>query len=705
MIIDELTLANTIKVINAAAQHLSLKVNIDHLSAGMPSKNLEALHIEAIAHKAGLHCSLQSVKPAEMQLPAIALNESGKLIFIFQDSQQNIMLIDDNLKKQSLSIAQWNQLTLKQSWLVIHDQVLDQRSISLHHKIPSWIRPILNEVRPFYRSLLIGSLAVNLLAVVIPLFTMNVYDRVVPNAAIDTLWVLAVGAFIAVVFDWLLKQARTKLADAAGRQIDVKVSSNLFSKIMGMRLENRPLSAGAYAKHVQEFDSVREFITSATLVSAIDLPFTLLFLLLIFWLGGPMVFIPLLAITVIIVSGLILQRSLSESVEESSKYASQRQAYLVEFLNQIIELKQANSEGKAQGLWEQTIAQLADWQNKSRETANTLSHTVMSMQQFTTIGLIITGVYQIQAANISMGALIAIVMISGRAGNAINQLSSLILKYKQTLTAIESVKEILALPQEAQPNALASQITISGKVTVTNLSFNYPDSQLAVLKDISLSVKAGEKIGLYGKAGSGKSSLLALIAGQYQATQGQIFYDDIEARQWSVSTIRHASAWVGQSPSLFYGTVIDNITESQKNIKPAELAQVLEQSGVNQFIDRLELGLESSVGEFGRNLSGGQRQAVAIARALLRKPKLLFLDEPTSAMDEYSQKHLINTLKHIQNTSMFIASHQPSLLKLCDKIVVLDKGCVVNIVPPNQLFSPQHSRLRSIKMTTKRDNN
>jgi ABC-type bacteriocin/lantibiotic exporter with double-glycine peptidase domain len=473
---------------------------------------------------------------------------------------------------------------------------------------------------------------------------------------------------------------------------------------MGMRLENRPLSAGAYAKHVQEFDSVREFITSATLVSAIDLPFTLLFLLLIFWLGGPMVFIPLFAITVIIVSGLILQRSLSESVEESSKYASQRQAYLVEFLNQIIELKQANSEGKAQGLWEQTIAQLADWQNKSRETANTLSHTVMSMQQFTTIGLIISGVYQIQAANISMGALIAIVMISGRAGNAINQLSSLILKYKQTLTAIESVKEILALPQEAQPNALASQITISGKVTVNNLSFNYPDSQLAVLNDISLSVKTGEKIGLYGKAGSGKSSLLALIAGQYQATKGQIFYDDIEARQWSVSTIRHASAWVGQSPSLFYGTVIDNITESQKNIKPAQLAQVLEQSGVNQFIDRLELGLESSVGEFGRNLSGGQRQAVAIARALLRKPKLLFLDEPTSAMDEYSQKHLINTLKLIQNTSMFIASHQPSLLRLCDKIVVLDKGCVVNIVPPNQLFSPQHSRLRSIKMTTKQDN-
>jgi ABC-type bacteriocin/lantibiotic exporter with double-glycine peptidase domain len=273
------------------------------------------------------------------------------------------------------------------------------------------------------------------------------------------------------------------------------------------------------------------------------------------------------------------------------------------------------------------------------------------------------------------------------------------------LTAIESVKEILALPQEAQPNALASQITISGKVTVNNLSFNYPDSQLAVLNDISLSVKTGEKIGLYGKAGSGKSSLLALIAGQYQATKGQIFYDDIEARQWSISTIRHASAWVGQSPSLFYGTVIDNITESQKNIKPAQLAQVLEQSGVNQFIDRLELGLESSVGEFGRNLSGGQRQAVAIARALLRKPKLLFLDEPTSAMDEYSQKHLINTLKLIQNTSMFIASHQPSLLKLCDKIVVLDKGCVVNIVPPNQLFSPQHSRLRSIKMTTKQDNN
>lgn len=703
MMIDDLTLPSTIKVVNSAAQHFSIKVNADQLSAGMPRQNLEAFHIEAIAKKAGINCTLQSSNPADIELPALAISESGRLVFLYKDRQKNLTLVDDTEERQ-LTRDQWNQLDFLQTWLINHDQVLDQRSTSLHHKIPSWIRPILNEVRPFYRSLLIGSLAINILAVIIPLFTMNVYDRVVPNAAIETLWVLSLGAFVAVVFDWLLKQARTKLADAAGRQIDVKVSSNLFSKIMGMRIESRPLSAGAYAKHVQEFDSVREFITSATLVSAIDLPFTLLFLLLIFWLGGLMVFIPLIAMTVIIVSGLILQRSLSESVEESSKYASQRQAYLVEFLNQIVELKQCNSEGKAQGLWEQTITQLADWQNKSRETANTLSHTVMSMQQFTTIGLIIAGVYQIQAANISMGALIAMVMISGRAGNAINQLSSLILKYKQTLTAIESVKEILALPQEAQPRVLASNLTITGKININQVSFNYPESQLLVLKEINLAVKAGERIGLYGKAGSGKSSLLALIAGQYQPTQGQVFYDDIEARQWSISTIRQASAWVGQSPSLFYGSILDNITESQTDINPTELANVLQQSGITYFIDRLESGLESSVGEFGRNLSGGQRQAVAIARALLRKPKLLFLDEPSSAMDEYAQNQLIHTLKNLKNTTMFIASHQTSLLKLCDKIIILDKGCITNIASPQQLFSNKNSRLRSIKMTTSQDN-
>lgn len=703
MMIDDLTLPSTIKVVNSAAQHFSIKVNADQLSAGMPRQNLEAFHIEAIAKKAGINCTLQSSNPADIELPALAISESGRLVFLYKDRQKNLTLVDDTEERQ-LTRDQWNQLDFLQTWLINHDQVLDQRSTSLHHKIPSWIRPILNEVRPFYRSLLIGSLAINILAVIIPLFTMNVYDRVVPNAAIETLWVLSLGAFVAVVFDWLLKQARTKLADAAGRQIDVKVSSNLFSKIMGMRIESRPLSAGAYAKHVQEFDSVREFITSATLVSAIDLPFTLLFLLLIFWLGGLMVFIPLIAMTVIIVSGLILQRSLSESVEESSKYASQRQAYLVEFLNQIVELKQCNSEGKAQGLWEQTITQLADWQNKSRETANTLSHTVMSMQQFTTIGLIIAGVYQIQAANISMGALIAMVMISGRAGNAINQLSSLILKYKQTLTAIESVKEILALPQEAQPRVLASNLTITGKININQVSFNYPESQLLVLKEINLAVKAGERIGLYGKAGSGKSSLLALIAGQYQPTQGQVFYDDIEARQWSISTIRQASGWVSQSPSLFYGSILDNITESQTDINPTELANVLQQSGITYFIDRLESGLESSVGEFGRNLSGGQRQAVAIARALLRKPKLLFLDEPSSAMDEYAQNQLIHTLKNLKNTTMFIASHQTSLLKLCDKIIILDKGCITNIASPQQLFSNKNSRLRSIKMTTSQDN-
>lgn len=697
----DLSLLAATAIIVRAAQYFLAKINVDQLSSGLPSKNLEMFHLETMAVNAGLTLSPQTGVSQVMCFPAITISDKGELSFIYQPEPQRFTLVNESGVEYNIDQTQFHQLNFQQVWLVTHNNILDKRSTTLHQHIPSWIQPILREVKPFYRSLLVGSLVINVLAIVIPLFTMNVYDRVVPNAAIDTLWVLAAGAFIAIIFDWLLKQSRTKLADAAGRQIDVRVSSNLFSKVMGMRLENRPLSAGAYAKHVQEFDSVREFITSATLVSAIDLPFTLLFLLLIGWLGGAMVFIPLVAMFVIITLGFVLQRKLSHSVEESSKYASQRQAYLVEFLNQIIELKQCNSEGKAQGLWEQTVSHLSDWQNQSRETANTLSHSVMSIQQLTTIGLIVSGVYQIQLGNISMGALIAMVMISGRAGNAINQLSTLILKYKQTKTAIDSVKEVLALPQESQPNTLSNQSTITGKITVKDISFLYPEQKNRTLDTVSFSVKPGEKIGFYGKVGSGKSTLLALLAGQYKPSQGQVFYDDIEARQWSLSTLRNASAWVAQTPTLFYGSVLDNVTENNTDIDSVALAKALTQSGVSQFIDRLELGLESQVGEFGRNLSGGQRQSIAIARSLLRQPQLMFLDEPTSAMDDIAERHLIHTLKNLHQVNLFIASHKQAVLMMCDKVVVLDKGKVVRVVPPTQLFSAKTSRLRSIKTTTK----
>lgn len=688
-----------ITLVRCANELFSQRCNDDQILEGLPDLAITHSHIERALLNGNINAAQQNIQLNKMQFPALIVDKNNEL-YLINKHNETLQLLFTNAQEPTTELS---NLSCQLSWLISVHEVIDKRTTSIHSKIPSWLKPVIDEVKPFYGSLLLGSFTVNLLAVVIPLFTMNVYDRVVPNAATDTLWVLALGAFLAIVFDWFLKQARTQLTDTAGQQIDLKVSSTLFSRVIGMRLEHRPESAGAYAKQVQDFDSVREFLTSATLVSAIDLPFTIMFLALIAWLGGLIVLIPITTMLLIVLIGAFLQGRLTHSVEEAAKLSTQRQAYLIEYLNQIVELKQSRSEQKAQRTWEQTMAQLSLWQNKSRHSANTLSHSVTTLQQVTTIGLIVAGVYLIQAGEVSMGALIAMVMISGRAGGAVSQIASLLLKYKQTESAIDSVKAVLELPQESQQSVLNNYSDISGDIRVKQLTFNYPEQQLAVLKNISLSIERGQKIGIYGVAGSGKSSLLALLAGQYEATRGQIFYDDIEIKQWSLKTIRRNTGWMAQTPQLFYGSLLENITVGAHNVDPNELARAIKMAGIHHFMERLESGLESQVGEFGRCLSGGQRQAVMLARALLQRPKLLLLDEPTSAMDEISERHIISSLKSIDDTTMIIASHKAAVLSMCDKIVVLENGELRDIQTPQQLFSGSNRRLRSIKVTPKGD--
>ncbi|MBB1345164.1 MULTISPECIES: ATP-binding cassette domain-containing protein [unclassified Pseudoalteromonas] len=662
------------------ADALHLRHQSDNLLLGLPSNEFSAHHLEQALSNINVSAQQQTT-PKHYAYPALALDKEGYFWFFENDGKSTFSSLDEAKPKQLSDIDK------ELIWYLSHDNVTDERSEKLHTRIPSWLKPAWDQVKPFYNSLLLASLTVNLLALVVPLFTMNVYDRVVPNAALDTLWVLATGATIAIVFDWLLKQARGHLTDAAGRQIDLRISSMLYAKVLGMRLEQRPASAGAYAKQVQDFDSVREFITSATLVSVIDLPFTLLFLALIFWLGGLIVLIPVVVLTLVVITSAVLQARLSESVEQASKLSTQRQAYLIENLNQLVELKQMNGQAGAQQKLEQTLAQMVDWQNKSRHSATTLTHTVASLSQFTSIALIVFGVYLISNGDISMGALIAIVMLSGRASGSISALAGLVLKYKQTQTAIESVKNIMALEQEQKSGENTINAPVNGNITARHLSFQYHEQELEAVHSINFEIKQGEKIGLYGRAGSGKSTLLAIIAGQYRATSGQLLIDDIDIRHWSLSALRKQSGWVAQSPSLFYGTVLENITLGAQNITPTNLTNALVKSGVSRFIDRLESGLETQVGEFGRFLSGGQRQAVCIARALLKDDNaLLILDEPSSAMDAGHEKLLIKTLQDRTET-VVISSHRKDMLTICDRIFVLDHGRLKSIETPSSLFS------------------
>ncbi|PKF61251.1 type I secretion system permease/ATPase [Psychromonas sp. psych-6C06] len=696
------------------AKQFAKRCHKTKLLSGLPLENgrIENHLLPRVLANAGLLCDeINSKQFCADNLPILLLIDGQTAVITALEKQQATVhfFSADNESTQSIMPLASLQDNSKQAWRISVDNVVDSRAEEFQPSHQThWFKQALKQVSPWYRDLFIASFLINLLAVVIPLFTMNVYDRVVPNAAFDSLWVLATGAFIAVLFDWILKQSRAHLTHMAGRQVDLSLSSQLFAKTLGMKLSQRPQSIGAFSKQIQEFDSVREFLTSATIVTLVDLPFTLLFLGLMAWLGGFMVYIPIAVMLLIIVVSLVVQPKIKNALEETGKLSTQRQAILIENLNTLVEIKQINGEGAAQRRWEQTVAALADWNINAKNISNVVSHLVTSSQQLVTIGLIITGVYQISAGNLSMGGLIAMVMLSGRSAGAINQVSGLLLRYQQARSSIQGLESVMVLEQENSDSQIVENQSFKGDIKLDGVNFSYPDQEMQVLIDINLHIKPGERVAIVGAAGAGKSSLLALLANQLSPISGALNYDNIDSKLWPASVIREHTGWVSQQPNLFFGSVLENICAGNTDIQQDKLSQVLQHSGVARLASRFSAGLESPVGESGRYLSGGQRQAVALARALLRDVNLLLLDEPSSAMDQQTENDVIEGLKQLpKEVGYIMVSHKPSMIALCSRIIVMDKGRIISDGPretilPTAQKTPQtinRSRIKSVNVT------
>jgi ATP-binding cassette subfamily C protein LapB len=543
----------------------------------------------------------------------------------------------------------------------------------------SWFRDTLKRSRWLYADAIAASLLINIIAMAAPLFVMNVYDRVVPNQAASTLWVLSIGITGAYIFDLLLKSMRSLCLDLAGKKTDLIISATLFERIVGMAMRHRPARVGSFAQNIHEFQSLRDFLASLTLTSLIDLPFTILVVLVIALLGGYLAWVPVVAFPVALLIGWTLQKPLAATMERTMALAAERQSSLIETLAGLDAVKVNNAESERQYQWEQTIGTLSRLELRAKMLSSLAMNLTMLIQQLAGVIMIIFGVYQIIDGHLSMGGLIACYMLNARALSPLGQLAGLLTRYQQARVTMGSVDQMMELPQERNYDERPfTRKTLQGAIECRQMNFTYPHQQNAALTNINLTIKPGEKIGIIGRSGSGKSSLAKLLVGLYQPDSGALLVDGVDIRQIDVSELRHNIGYVPQDIQLLSGTLRDNLVSGARYVEDEMVLQAAELAGVHEFARLHPKGYELQVGERGQNLSGGQRQNVALARALLLNPPILLLDEPTSAMDNTGEERLKQRLQAvIENKTVVLVTHRASLLTLVDRLIVIDRGHIL----------------------------
>lgn len=578
-----------------------------------------------------------------------------------------------------------------------------------------WLYSTLWHFRRYYASAATAALLINVLGLASIFFTMNVYDRVVPNHSFVTLWSLAIGVSIAMLFEATSRLIRSRLLDIAGKKADLLIGSMLFHQAMAIQMERKPASAGSFANRLREFESVRDFVTSASLSALSDLPFVLMFVAVIFTVGGPLGWIPLLMIPIILIVSIAMQWPLARTMQENLREASLKQGVLIESIEGMETLKAVSGEGRMQKRWNEFSALTAASSMKARELSNSATSLVTFLQQFQTIAIVIFGVYLISDGSLTQGALIATVMLAGRVTSPLSQVLGLALRFQQAKAAMQSLNELMAMPVDRDTSQeYLHNPSLTGQVTLKEISFTYPQTGVSanpsILNGINLKVEPGERVAILGRIGSGKSTLLRVMARLYRPTQGQLFSDGIDASQIDPADWRQAVGFVSQDARLFYGTLRENVMIGHPDATSDELLRALRLTGLDQVAARHPLGINLPVGENGSGLSGGQQQLVALARTLLAKPKLLLLDEPTSAMDAQTEAQFLEHLTHAtKGQTLVIVTHRPSLLSLVERIVVVDQGKVVKDGPKDQVLASLASNSakpnENQSTSTKSDNN
>lgn len=666
-----------------------IAITRDALSAGLPLKDgkLTPTLFRRAAERAHLVSRVLKKPLQSMQkefLPAILLlkEDEACLLIGWSEDRKTARVVFPELGDAEVRMP-LAELAVRHSGYVIIAKpkfTFDSRAPAVGKvRLKHWFWGALAENSRIYRDIMVAAFLINIFALALPLFTMNVYDRIVPNRSVETLWVLVLGIGIIVIADFILRTMRGYFLDWASHRVDINLSASIMEQVLGTRLEQRPNSVGSFAANLRSFETVRDFITSATIATLIDVPFALIFILVIAWIAWPMIIPVMAAAVIMVIYALSVQAKMHELSETMYRAGAIRNATLIESLVGLETVKALGIEGMMQRKWEKSAAFLTEVNSKMKLLSATITNSANGIQQMAVVTIILLGVYLVINGDLSMGGLIACTMLTSRALAPFSQAAGLMTQYHNASTALTSLDEVMQKPVERPLDSnFLSRSTFAGAIEFREVSFKYPGTDVNALSNVSFKIRPGEHIAILGRMGSGKTTLHKLILGLYQPTSGAILIDGIDSRQIDPAELRRSIGYVQQETSLFYGSMRENIAIAVPHADDSLVLSAARIGGIDEFINTHPQGFDMPIGERGETLSGGQRQGVGIARAVIHNPSIVLLDEPTSAMDhsgeELVKKRLLETSA---GKTLLVITHRSSLFELVDRIIVIDSGRIV----------------------------
>lgn len=552
----------------------------------------------------------------------------------------------------------------------------------------AWFWNTFWDYKNYYSEVALVSLFINIFALALPLFIMNVYDRVVPNNAIETLWVLASGIAIIMGFDYLMKTFRVYYVDLANEKIDVLVSSLLFQKLLRLDMEKRKEATGTLSHKILQFDNIASFLTSSTLLSIFDFPFVILFLLIIAFIAGWMVIIPLAALPIVIIISYLASKPMRKTVQAGYVHSAKKQSVLIETIKNIDMLKSVVAESMMLKNWESSYSKAAKSGVKSRYYQAIAMNSFSVINTITVVLIIIAGVYSIQENTLSIGGLIACTLITSRIMAPFSQILSLLIRYHLAKHSLTSLTDLMNNKSDRDPDKnFLYRKKIIPCIEFKDVNFQYQGSNMPLFKEISFKIEAGESVGIVGPMGVGKSTILKLMMGFYQPSSGSIHLSNTDLSQLDPVEYRLKTGYVQQEPRLIKGTAKDNIVLKTPWASDDDIIAACELSGAYDFINSNPKGFDMEISEDGIDLSGGQRQTIVLARALMSSPDLLLFDEPCNSIDSASeQKFIERMINYTEDKTLILVTHRMTLLPLVSRLIVIKDGKILADGPRDQVI-------------------